>query len=138
MASEIKAEISRKNRFWLEKHRYYELKHFCLQYPLWKRERSAIRLVTVNDPAKYRQQSNDICRSPEELSARLEWYDNRIGMVERAAKLTDPVIGNYILEGVANGWSYDILRARENVPCCRDSYYAFYRQFFYILSSLRD
>ena len=31
-------ELSEKNPYWIERHRYYELKHFCLQYPLWKKE----------------------------------------------------------------------------------------------------
>ena len=26
-----------KNQYWIDKHRYYELKHFCLQYPWWKK-----------------------------------------------------------------------------------------------------
>lgn len=32
MTTKIRADISRKNPYWLERHRYYELKHFCLQY----------------------------------------------------------------------------------------------------------
>ena len=31
-------ELSKKSPYWIDKHRYYELKHFCLQYPLWKKE----------------------------------------------------------------------------------------------------
>lgn len=27
-------ELSEKNPYWIERHRYYELKHFCLQYPI--------------------------------------------------------------------------------------------------------
>lgn len=30
MGTDIRATISTKNRYWIEKHRYYELKHFCL------------------------------------------------------------------------------------------------------------
>lgn len=36
MATMIRPELSRNNKYWISKHRYYELKHFCLQYPLWK------------------------------------------------------------------------------------------------------
>lgn len=35
-------ELSEKNPYWIERHRYYELKHFCLQYPLWKKMYEAI------------------------------------------------------------------------------------------------
>ena len=37
MSTTIRPELSEKNQYWIEKHRYYELKHFCLQYPIWRR-----------------------------------------------------------------------------------------------------
>lgn len=37
MSKLSKPELSQKNPYWIEKHRYYELKHFCLQYPIWKK-----------------------------------------------------------------------------------------------------
>ena len=37
MATLIRPEISRKNKYYIDKHRHYELKHFCLQYPSWKK-----------------------------------------------------------------------------------------------------
>lgn len=37
MGTTLRAELSEKNPYWIEKHRYYELKHFCLQYPIWKK-----------------------------------------------------------------------------------------------------
>lgn len=32
-----KPELSEKNLYHLSRHRYYELKHFCFQYPEWKK-----------------------------------------------------------------------------------------------------
>lgn len=32
-----KPELSKKNPYHLSRHRYYELKHFCFQYPEWKK-----------------------------------------------------------------------------------------------------
>lgn len=37
MATLIRPELSTKNKYYIDKHRYYELKHFCLQYPEWKK-----------------------------------------------------------------------------------------------------
>lgn len=37
MSTTIRPEVSEKNQYWIEKHRYYELKHFCLQYPIWRK-----------------------------------------------------------------------------------------------------
>ena len=33
---DIRPELSKKNQYWIDRHRYYELKHFCLQYKNWK------------------------------------------------------------------------------------------------------
>lgn len=49
MATVIRAELSKNNKYWISKHRYYELKHFCLQYPEWQKEHSPTKreLITL-------------------------------------------------------------------------------------------
>ena len=42
MRNDMRPELSQKNPYWIGKHRYYELKHFCLQYPIWKKARLAL------------------------------------------------------------------------------------------------
>ena len=42
MATKIRAKLSEKNKYWIDKHRYYELKHFCLQYQMWKKAYKAL------------------------------------------------------------------------------------------------
>ena len=37
MSTVIRAELSKNNPYYISKHRYYELKHFCLQYNEWKK-----------------------------------------------------------------------------------------------------
>ena len=134
MGTTLRAELSEKNPYWIEKHRYYELKHFCLQYPIWKKAYAAldglhsntmdlaINVVThgVGDPtAKY--------------AIAKAYYSDRIEMLERIVAMTSPELGDYILKGVTEGISYDILKARLNVPCCKDTYYELYRRFFWLL-----
>ena len=38
MGNHEKAVLSKKNKYYISKHRYYELKHFCLQYNEWIEE----------------------------------------------------------------------------------------------------
>lgn len=38
MATTIRPELSKNNKYYISKQRYYELKHFCLQYGDWARE----------------------------------------------------------------------------------------------------
>ena len=47
MATVIRAQISEKNRYWIDKHRHYELKHFCLQYREWKKAYAEFDDVSV-------------------------------------------------------------------------------------------
>lgn len=32
----VRTELSKKSKWYISKHRYYELYHWCLQYPEWK------------------------------------------------------------------------------------------------------
>lgn len=125
MSTTTRPELSGSNQYYITKHRYYELKHFCLQYPNSKKVYSYIDNLTQN---------------PDDITDDIErrHYIRCLKIVDKACMDTDPVIGPYILKAVTEGWSYDVLRARCNVPCCRDTYYELYRRFFWILNNLRD
>lgn len=75
MGNIIRAEVSEKNPYWIEKHRHYELKHFCLQYPIWKKAYSSLngmlsRREALNAFGKARHVSN-----PNELKKLGELLD---------------------------------------------------------------
>ena len=42
MSTQIRPETSQKNPYWIPKHRYYELKHFVMQYPAWVAARKGL------------------------------------------------------------------------------------------------
>lgn len=48
MGTTIRPELSEKNPYWIERHRCYELKHFCLQYPIWKKAYAALDGLTLS------------------------------------------------------------------------------------------
>ena len=137
MATTLKPELSDKNEFYISKHRFYELKHLCLQYPEWKSALSRIkglRARPTDIPILDKKHGN-----PTEKAAFARvYFSNRIDMLEKAANRTDEVIGKYVLYGVTNGYSYDTVNANMNIPCCRDAYYHYYRKFFWILDKIRQ
>ena len=137
MATKIRAEITPNSPYWIEKHRYYELKHFCMQYPIWKKAYVAIDGFSKQPTDIFRVKNGSIANPTEQCTIAKEQYGYLMGMVEEAAYDTDPVIGKYILDGVIYGLSYDKLNARYGVPCCKDVYYSLYRKFFYILNKYR-
>ena len=138
MSTVIRPELSPRNQYWIDRHRYYELKHFCLQYPLWKKARSAldgfgkasINAVSISN-------TNVISNPTEKCAEARAFYSDRISMIEKIAKETDSGLCNYILRAVTEGISYDCLRATMNIPCCKEVYYNLYRRFFWLLSMER-
>ena len=139
MSTTVRSELSTRNQYWIEKHRYYELKHFCLQYPTWKKSRAAldgliksiINLVPVS-------KTNLISSPTEKCAEARSFYSDRIQMIEKIAQETDNILSNYILKAVTEGLSYDCLRAGLDIPCCKDIYYNLYRRFFWLLSLERQ
>ena len=140
MATVIRAQISEKNKYYIDKHRYYELKHFCLQYKEWKK---AYELC--NDSIIFTANINDSFTGtiiPSDLTAKYAIkkavYAGRIKMIEQAAKEADDFLYPYLLKAVTEGLSYPYLKTKLDIPCGRDMYYDRYRKFFWLLSEARD
>lgn len=138
MGTYIRPELSEKNKYWLEKHRYYGLKHFCLQYDIWKNIYSKLDTGSVQTSKIEFMPRTNIYADPTAAVSEIKmYYSTRMDMIREAAYKTDNILADYILAGVTNGLSYDILRAKSGIPCCKDAYYKLYRQFFWLLSRIR-
>lgn len=137
MATTVRANISKKNEYWIDKHRHYELKHFCLQYPNWKREYAAYDIAAKSSSFDRIGRGNDIPDPTADIVMKLSYYDVRISLVEKAAKETDQTLYPYILKAVTEGLSYTYLKNALSMPCSKDLYYNRYRKFFWILNKMR-
>lgn len=138
MATVIRPEISEKSKYWIDKHRHYELKHFCLQYPRWKREYAVINKPSIASSAVERMPSTNIPGDPTaKVAMRKAYYLERIKLIEKTAMAADHELHTYILKAVTEELSYTYLKSRLNIPCSRDTYYDRYRRFFWLLNSSR-
>lgn len=138
MATVIRAEISERNKYWIDKHRHYELKHFCLQYPRWKKEYASCREYSIQSSVIDRLPSSNIPGDPTgNHAAKQAYYSERIRLVERIAKEADETLYNYILKAVTEELSFTYLKSKLEIPCGRDMYYDRYRRFFWLLSKAR-
>ena len=135
MATVIRAEISEKNKYWIDKHRHYELKHFCLQYPSWKR--AYVELDGFNGRGRDGIKSNTPGDPTGKVVEMRNIYLDRMDLVRRIAFEADPELSNYIFRAVTEGLSYTYLRTKLAIPCGRDMYYDRYRRFFWLLSQAR-
>lgn len=114
MRNDMRPELSQKNPYWIGKHRYYELKHFCLQYPIWKKARLALdglsrRPADLQVFVSCGQMKGD----PTERCAQSRiFFGERMEMVEQAAIEAEPDLYSYLLRGVTEGLSYDALKMK--------------------------
>lgn len=135
----MRPELSMKNEFRIEKHRYYELKHFCLQYPIWKKAYNSLNgLSRKTDNSNIFKHSNNVSNPTERIGVAMANYSKKMNMITETAEKVDKIMAPYLVRGVTQGESYDAMRTRIGVPCCRDTYYELYRQFFYELNRVRD
>ena len=87
MSGRVRAEISKSNPYWIPKHRLYELKHFCLQYPEWQKAYNALLGVSgrafSTDPIKKSIRFS----SPTERTGMLRaYYSRNMELVRTAAE----------------------------------------------------
>ena len=139
MSTVIRPELSKNNLYWIPKHRYYELKHFCLQFPYWKKMYFAIDGI-LNSPGnmKLTPKSKQIEDETAKYALEKLHYSRRMDIVTWAATKTDRDLSRYILKAVTEGYSYEYLSTKLDIPCSRDTYYDRYRRFFWILDKDRD
>ena len=134
----VKPELSMKNKYWIDKHRYYELKHFCLQYPKWKKIYSELSYLGMSLSSIELKIRTNI---PSDLTGKYAMmkshYSYYIKLVEDAANSADNDLNKYILKAVTEGLSYASMKTRFDIPCSRDTYYDRYRRFFWILNDTR-
>lgn len=137
--SAIRPELSVKNKYWIDRHRFYELKHFCLQYKYWKKVYAALHdMGTVRATLKDVPGSNEISDLTATCAIRKTELANRIKMVESAAIEADRELWYYIVKAVTEGLSYTQLKTSFDIPCSRDTYYDRYRRFFWLLNKYRN
>ena len=137
MSTRIRPETSKKNEYYISKHRQYELKHFVMQYPEWEeRIKELDGLVKVPRTDVDKVDLGSISDKTGDTAVLRELYSRNIDMILKAAEETHPMYGliiakNVICERTYRDWS-------EGQMISRDEYYRLYRKFFYILDRLRD
>lgn len=129
--SKTRSELSKKNKWWIPKHRYLELYHYCLQYNDWKDKVKFYGNARISGNVRTNPEWSD---PVGDEAAYREYYLEQIRMVESSAYEADDQIGEYILKAVTEDLSFTVLRMVYNIPCGKDMYYDRYRKFFHILS----
>lgn len=137
MGTVIRPETAKTNKYWMPKHRYYELKHFCLQYLEWKKTYS---MLDGYDSCGYENtyRTNEPSNPTHNYTEKRLAYLDKIRLIERLAFDSDEELASYILKAVTEGLSYTYLKSKLEIPCSRDTYYDRYRRFFWLLDKTRN
>ena len=138
MATVIRPEVSKRNKYWIGKHRHYELKHFCLQYPEWKKEYDdyggpSTSLYSLDNVRTNRSSLDPTAKNAIDRLC----VSEKMHLIERTALETDEELRDYILKAVTEGLSYTTLKSKYDIPCGKDVYYDRYRRFFWLLNKAK-
>lgn len=132
--SYFKAELSNKNDFKISKHRYYELQHFCLQYPEWVRAADDLLNKSPDAMSEKYGKSNNISDPVAFAAEKREKYLKKIKLVDDVCKEANPEIAHLLKAIVTIGTTYDKLEARlGTLPISRVSFYKYYRKVYWLL-----
>ena len=135
-------ELSAKSKYFLSKHRGYELRHFCLQYPEWENKYLLFDNITnftgTSICTDTKIETSNIQNIPEQITLKKNMYLEKMKMDEQAAIAADDVLYPYILKAVTEDLSYTYLDMAMNIPCGREKYYKIQRKFFWELDKLRN
>lgn len=130
----VKSELSSRNPTRISKHRYYELRHWCLQYPEWKAALLRINYLSSASVLTPEDRTTDPKRRTEELAAETAILDRKIGLLDRIAEEAGGDISKWLKIGITEDKSFTELKMLHMIPCERDLYYRRYRLFFALLS----
>lgn len=150
MATTIRPTLSTKNPYWLPKDRFYELKHFCLQYPVWKDAYEHIDSAIEHDVERL----NIMCakpiaygKNPAYVAAQArEAFYTKMHMIELSADIADHTLNKkstelkkLLIEAVSYGYAYDTMLARHpDMNISKGIWKNAYRCFFYNMNRIRN
>lgn len=139
--TKIRAELSKKNPLYVDKHAFLSAYHFALQYLDWKRQYadaigSATKAIDYNDMPHGTGTSDPTAR----IAMRASILRGNIDLIENTALLAGQEIAEYILYAVTHeGTTYKYLSGERcplgaKIPCGKNQYYQMRRLFYYLLS----
>lgn len=138
MSTKIRPEVSEKNKYWISRENYYELKHFCMQYREWKdRYNELYEKMTSGNSVATSSNSSEIFKPTERYASEMAELSRKMTLVEETVKKADPDIANWLFKAVTESRSFTWLKASCGMPCEKDMYYDRYRKFFWLLSQER-
>ncbi|MBQ6384731.1 MAG: hypothetical protein IJJ38_00990 [Lachnospiraceae bacterium] len=128
---------SKSNPYWLSKHNFLMVVHFCLQYPEWQREKEEILLDAQASGIRYTDMPKGTAFDPDptmEAGGRLAELSRRIDIINKTAYEISPQLARWLIKGVTENLSYESLRSAHGLPCGDKQYRKIRQRFYYEVS----
>ena len=137
MNNQQRAELSKKNPYWIPRDKYYELLYFSRQY--WTMRQEKKELLRAYPTISYDENYTvtDISNPVEKAVCRVSYLTDKMKLIEDTVKEVDPDIYKWLLNGVTTDKSYEYLNQKMGLPMSRSAYYERYRKYFFLLSKKR-
>lgn len=132
--AKFRYELSDRNPWKLEKHRMLELKHFCLQYPVWRQE--LFEMTYIPEMSRNEIKGTNKKNLVEDRAIKITRLRTSIELIHKCCKEAAPDLEEYIFKAVTRGCTYESFIA-DGIPACRDTFYDRYRRFFWLLDKYR-
>ncbi len=137
MKNQQRAEVSKKNPWYIPKEKYYEMLYFSRQYPTMRQELRDLQKSYPTIDMSEKVASSDIPTPTEKAAERCAVIREKMSLIEETAKEAGDDIAKWLLIGVTTMRSYEYLSLKMGMPLCRSSYYERYRKYFYLLAQKR-
>lgn len=146
MGTNYRAKISKKNKYWISKHRFYEIEHHCLQYKEWEDEYKTLKKQGVKGVeydgmphgTNVGNPTQNVGMRMAELSSKMDLVKDTVAECDQevmAKEGKDKSIYNHLLVAVTNeGISYNYLNMVMNIKVGEKVYYAARRKFYWLMS----
>ena len=134
-----RTELSKKNKYWIPKYRYLELKNFCLQYHEWLREIDAHSMDAIPSGISYDKMPGGSGTGDPTAAIAIAGADSdsargKVELIRQTARATDPALAKYIIWNVTEGVPYWKLKQTHKIPCSINTFTRRRQKFFWLLS----
>lgn len=140
MSTQIRATLSKKNKYYIPKERYLELVHWCRQYDSWKFDHAMLAFggVKAKVYSEKMQYTWYYHSEVEDAAMAIVSLDIKMNKIKKACEEADPDLQYYILDAVTHGTTYTKMKTQMDIPCSRNTFYDRYHKFFWLLDKTRD
>lgn len=127
--------LSKKNKWWISKHSYYNAYHFAMKYGEWNDEYKLLENTLSSPGFEGTPGGSGISKPTEDDGIKRAELRTKMQLVKETVIETDPDMYQWLFKAVTQeGITYNYLKQIMDIPFSRNTFYDRRRKFYYLLS----